>query len=170
MLDFNSYILAKIDEIISQFSGPTLIFFKGFSAATMEHLIAHPSSLLNDRTLLKNGLIDFVELNDKWIDFLSAIKGARQPLIGFYEELLAIAPFLSRISIDRIVVVENNILAPWVPCCLPHEEAVKLFDYWQEEHEPREKSMEILTQFYGDVKLINTDQALLLPINIGLSQ
>ena len=166
MLDFNSYILAKIDEIISQFSGPTLIFFKGFSAATMEHLIAHPSSLLNDRALMKNGLIDFVELNDKWIDFLSAIKGARQPLIGFYEELLAIAPFLSRISIDRIVVVENNILAPWVPCCLPHEEAVKLFDYWQEEHEPREKSMEILTQFYGDVKLINTDQALLLPITL----
>lgn len=69
-------------------------------------------------------------------------------------------------EVKRIVVVENNILTPWVPCCFSHDCVLQLFDFWQDEHEPKEGTLNILTQYYGDVKLLNDRSALLLPATL----
>ena len=105
-------------------------------------------------------------MEDAWIDAIAAIRISDGPLVGFYEELLAISQVLSKIKVEKIIVVENNILSPWVPCYYPIEHAVKLFDYWQEEHEPRDKIVATLCQYYGDVKLLNGHEALCLPTTL----
>lgn len=157
----------RIEALISDFTGNTLLFFKGFGIQQIQQLIKHPNSLLDDDSLLHDGLLDFAALDDKWLELATSIKCATKPLVGFYEELLAIRPLLPRIKVDRIVVIENNILSPWVPCCFSYCDAEKLFDYWQTEHEPPAGSfLTQLVQFYGDVKLLTEEKALLLPAAI----
>ena len=157
----------RIEALISDFTGSTLLFFKGFGIQQIQQLIKHPNSLLDDDSLLHDGLLDFAALDDKWLELATSIKCATKPLVGFYEELLAIRPLLPRIKVDRIVVIENNILSPWVPCCFSYCDAEKLFDYWQTEHEPPAGSfLTQLVQFYGDVKLLTEEKALLLPAAI----
>lgn len=157
----------RIEALISDFAGNTLLFFKGFGIQQIQQLIKHPNSLLDDDSLLHDGLLDFAALDDKWLELATSIKCATKPLVGFYEELLAIRPLLPRIKVDRIVVIENNILSPWVPCCFSYCDAEKLFDYWQTEHEPPAGSfLTQLVQFYGDVKLLTEEKALLLPAAI----
>ena len=129
------YFSIRLEEIISEFPGNTLIIFKGLGLEQIQQLIIHPNALLNDLSLLNEGSLDLNALEDKWLDFATSIKSATKPLIGFYEELLAIRQILSRIQIEKIIVVENNVLSPWVPCYFPYSEAEALFDYWQEERE-----------------------------------
>lgn len=163
MLTFDDFFATHVHKFVSEFDDGTLIFFKGFAVPQIQQLISHPNSLLNDQSLIQGGYLDFNVLNDKWIDFVNTIKSATAPCVGFYEELLVIGQFLPRIEVKRIVVVENNILAPWVPCCFSYDCALQLFDFWQEEHEPKESTLNILTQYYGDVRLLNDQSALLLP-------
>lgn len=166
MSTFDDFFAARVQEIVSEFDDGTLIFFKGFAIPQIQQLISHPNSLLNDQSLLQGGYLDINALNDKWIDFVNAIKSATAPRVGFYEELLVISQFLSRIGAKRVVVVENNMLAPWVPCCFSHDLALQLFDFWQEEHEPKEDALNTLTQYYGGVKLLDDQNALLLPVTL----
>lgn len=156
----------RVNEIISTSTGRILYFFKGFAQPQIHHLIAHPSSLLNDSTLLTDGSLNIEALNEQWIDMIAAIKMADGPLVGFYEELLVLRDFLARIRVEKIVVIENNTLSPWTPCCLCRTQALDLFDYQQEEHEPSSELLRILTQFYGDVKILDKAHALLLPATI----
>lgn len=157
------YFQSFLNDTIPKYAGKTLIFFKGFAISQMQQLIAHPNAIIGDPDLVKKGYLDLDVLDDAWMDVIAAIKMADGPLVGFYEELLAIREILPKIKVKKIVVVENNLLAPWTPCYYPQEYAVKLFDYWQEEHEPRDKVITALSQYYGDVKLINDREALLLP-------
>lgn len=161
------YFSIRLEEIISEFPGNTLIIFKGFGLEQIQQLIIHPNALLNDLSLLNEGSLDLNALEDKWLDFATSIKSATKPLIGFYEELLAIRQILSRIQIEKIIVVENNVLSPWVPCYFPYSEAEALFDYWQEEREASAGSTTAqLVQMYGDVKLLKEGEALLLPVTL----
>ena len=157
----------RVEELISEFTGHTLIFFKGFGLEQIRFLITHPNSLLDDASLLHDGFLDLEAIDDRWLDLAASIKSATKPLVGFYEELLAIRQLLPRMKIDNIVVIENNILSPWVPCYFPYSYAEKLFDYWQTEHEPPAGSPLVqLVQTYGDVKLLKEGKALLLPATL----
>lgn len=161
------YFSNRVEELISEFTGHTLIFFKGFGLEQIRFLITHPNSLLDDASLLHEGFLDLEAIDDRWLDLAASIKSATKPLVGFYEELLAIRQFLPRMKVDKIVVIENNILSPWVPCYFPYSYAEKLFDYWQTEHEPPAGSpLRQLVQMYGDVKLLKEGKALLLPATL----
>lgn len=166
MSAFNEHFASRLEAIISEYPDQTLIFFKGFALPQIQQLIVHPNSLLNDPALLQNGYLSVDSLNDKWLDFIAAIKFADHPLVGFYEELLSIRQDLHRIKVRNIVIVENNILSPWIPCNFPFDYATQLFDFWQEEHEPKNQILKNLTQFYGDVKLLSNREALLLPTSL----
>lgn len=163
-ITIEQYFSSRLEEFISEFTGHTLIFFKGFGIQQIQQLIIHPNSLLKDASLIHEGYLDLEILDDNWLEIATSIKGSKKPLVGFYEELLAVKQILPRIKADKIIVVENNILSPWVPCYFPYSDAEKLFDYWQTEHEPPVGSSLVqLTQMYGDVKLLKDREALLLP-------
>ncbi len=142
MKEMRDYFDSFLNSIITQYSGKTLIFFKGFAISQLEQIIAHPDTVINNPALISNGCLDLNVLDDTWIDAVSTIRMANGPLVGFYEELLAISEVIARLKIDKIVVVENNILTPWTPNYYPYDYAVRLFDYWQEEKEPRDDIIE----------------------------
>lgn len=50
------YFSNRVEELISEFTGHTLIFFKGFGLEQIRFLITHPNSLLDlfVLTILKN--------------------------------------------------------------------------------------------------------------------
>lgn len=163
----NRYFSDCVEKFISEFPGNTLIFFKGFGIEQIRQLVVHPNSILNDSSLLNDNYIDFEMLEYKWLEIATSIQRATKPLIGFYEELLTIRQILSHVKVEKIVVVENNILSPWVPCCLPYSTAEALFDYWQAEQEVKNNSpLFHLVQMYGDIKLLGEDKALLLPVTL----
>ena len=122
------YFSNRVEELISEFTGHTLIFFKGFGLEQIRFLITHPNSLLDDASLLHEGFLDLEAIDDRWLDLAASIKSATKPLVGFYEELLAIRQFLPRMKVDKLVVIENNILSPWVPGYFRCSYAEKLFD------------------------------------------
>lgn len=165
MSTISSYFATQLNSLVGSHSGHVLIIFKGFAVEQMRQIIVHPCSILNDLSILQGGYLDLEILNNKWFDLITSIQNANTPLVGFYEELLAISQILPRMNIDKIIVVENNLLAPWVPCCLPYSAAEELFDYLQTEHEaPDEGHLARLLQTYGDVKLLREQRALLMPI------
>lgn len=167
MSALHTHFSGQVEHFIAKFPGHTLIFFKGFGVEQIQQLITHSNSLLNNASLLENGYINYEALKDNWINFATAIQSATAPLVGFYEELVAIRKILPLMSIDKIVIVENNLLSPWVPCCLPYHEAETLFDYWQAEHETlTDQPISELSQIYGQVKLLKTGKALLLPLSL----
>ncbi len=163
------YFSNRVEELISEFTGHTLIFFKGFGLEQIRFLITHPNSLLDDASLLHDGFLDLEAEDDRWLDLAASIKNATKPLVGFYEELLAIRKqLLPRMKMDNIVVIENNILSPAGSLGdFPYSYAEKLFDYWQTEHEPPAGSPLVqLVEMYGDVKLLKEEKALLLPATL----
>lgn len=99
------YFSNRVEELISEFTGHTLIFFKGFGLEQIRFLITHPNSLLDDASLLHDGFLDLEAIDDRWLDLAASIKSATKPLVGFYEELLAIRQLLPRMKIDNIVVI-----------------------------------------------------------------
>ena len=164
MSAFEHYFAIRVNEIVSKHKDNTLIFFKGFNLEQTRFLITHPHSLLNDLELLENGYVSIESLGEKWFDIMASIKQANGPLVGFYEELLSIKDLLPRLKVKQIVVVENNSLGPWIPCNFQYSYALRLFDFFQEEHETTDESFKSLTRFFGDVKLLSNQRALLLPI------
>ncbi len=156
MPTFDAYFEIKVNQLIASAGGNKIFFFKGFGYPQIKHLVNHPNSILVDSTLLGEGIIDVTVIYEKWFDILAAIKKANKPLVGFYEELLAVRDYIPRISSSEIVIVENNMLSPWSPSCLPYEQALELFDYYQGDYQPSTK-LELLTTFYGEVKLIDND-------------
>ena len=95
------YFSNRVEELISEFTGHTLIFFKGFGLEQIRFLITHPNSLLDDASLLHDGFLDLEAIDDRWLDLAASIKSATKPLVGFYEELLAIRQLLPRMKIDN---------------------------------------------------------------------
>ena len=165
MSRFFEYFSGRIEEFIANYSGRTLIFFKGFAIEQVQQLISHPNSILNDLSLFQMGHLDLELLEDRWLDIASSINNATEPLIGFYEELLTIRQIIPRIKVEKIIIVENNILSPWTPCFLSYDCAEMFFDYGQTEKEaPAGSLLSRLVQMYGDVKLLKTRRALFLPV------
>ena len=167
MSTIDKYFSEQIDRYIEQMPDHTLIFFKGFSIAQVRQLIEHKNSVLNDPDLLDGDFINLEYLSESWLDIAAKIKRAKKPLVGFYEELVAIREVIPRIKLDHLVVVENNLLSPWVPCYYPYDKAVDLFDHLEGEHEaPVDSELSQFLQLYGDVKLLDNKKALLLPTTV----
>ncbi len=166
MSSINRLLEARVAQLLEQSHDRVLYFFKGFAMPQIQYLAEHPNSILKELPLCHDGSLDLLSLNDKWLDIVMSINLAQGPLVGFYEELLALKDFLPRLPAQRIVIVENNILKSWVPNNLSHELALQLFDLQQAEHETTDPLFSILTQFYGDVKILDSEHALLLPISL----
>lgn len=166
MSNFLEYFASRVEEILSQYNGRVIVFFKGFSFLQIKQLIYHPKALLNDPSLIQNNQINIDALNDKWLELITTVTGMHTPLVGFYEELLVMREFLPRMNVDQLVVVENNILSPYSPCCFSYDDALMLFDYLQSDQSPKGEKLDKLSQYYGDVKLLSNRTALLLPATV----
>lgn len=143
-----------------------IYIFKGFTITQIEYLIYHPYSILSSNNIIKNHSIDLLYLDDHFLDIFNAIKSAQGPLFGFYEELMVICDLLPRLKTTQIVVIENNLFSPWVPSCIPYDQVIDFFDHLQSEREPKTELLRLLTQVYADVKLLNGEKALLLPLSL----
>lgn len=166
MSTINVLFQERVAQLLESNHDRVLYFFKGFGMPQIQYLSGHPNSILKDLPLCKDGSLDILSLHGKWLDMVMSINLAQGPLVGFYEELLALKDFLSRLPTQKIVIVENNMLKPWTPNYMSHAQALQLFDHQQTEHEPTDQLLGILTQFYGDVKILDSEHALLLPISL----
>ena len=161
---FDDVLKNRIDNFLKTDDSKSLYILKGFSLAQNEQFSHYPQSILNDSKLFESGYLDLNILNDRWIDMVQTINQATRPLIGFYEELLVLRDFLKRISIEKIIIIENNCLTPWEPCQIEYKHALQLFDYLQQEREELEGMTALIPQMYGDVMLLDNEKALLLPV------
>ena len=170
MTDINQILQAALDTLTSDSKERKLYFFKGFAMPQLELIARHPCRILGAEGVIRDGTLDLAALNEKWLDLITAIQTAQGPLVGFYEELLVIQDVLPRIQTGEIVVVENNMLSPWTPSCLPYGQALALFDFQHEDRDPQEPLLQMLSQFYGDVKLLEGEKALVLPVALDADQ
>lgn len=162
---FSLLFQRRVDALLSQDDNNVFYVFKGFALPQIEYLIHHPNSVLDSDDIITNQALNLQAINEKWMDIFKRINESRATKVGFYEELLLIKDFLGRLK-TNIVIVENNMLFPWTPCSIPYEQALKLFDNQQDEQEPNNEQLQLLTQLYGDVKLLEDGKALLLPLNL----
>ena len=100
------------------------------------------------------------------MDILVNLKLSQGPWVGFYEELLSMRDFLPRLSDMKIIIVENNLLAPRSPCLLEQDQVLEFFDYQQEEYEPNTPLLKVLARYYGDVKILDEKSSLILPVSL----
>lgn len=59
MQTFDQVFNKRLNEILMEHTGKTLIFFRGFIVDQIKILIEHQQSLLNDPTIIKERQIDF---------------------------------------------------------------------------------------------------------------
>lgn len=163
---FNNFFEDKVNHALESLQGKTVVFFKGFAMPQIKFLINHNRSLLYDNTIIKDGFVDIRILNEKWLDMVQNISSSDHPLVGFYEELIVLRELIPKLQISKILIIENNTLEPWTPCVIKLQDALALFDYLQQEQETKSDNLILLSQFYGDVRLIDDMKALLLPITI----
>lgn len=154
---------ARIEELLNHAEDGTVFFFKGFALPQIKQLLEHPHALLKAPELIETGNLDLPALNEKWLELAEAFRSAPKPAVGFYEELLAIRELLPRLNAKAICIVENNALSPWEPCLFPMADALALFDYQQQEKDPVSPELDLLTHYYGDVRILNGEKALVLP-------
>lgn len=163
MKKFNELFAAYVTKLLDGADKNTIIFFKGFSISQIDFLIHHSSSILCNDSIIKENRIDLSVVNDSWLDIARNISLANKPLIGFYEELIAIKDLLPKLKTYRIFVLNNNTITPWEPCIINDYDALALFDYLQQDSPPKTELLSILSQYYGDVKILDDNRILLLP-------
>ena len=166
MKNVNEYFEKRVNEMISNSNRKVFFVFKGFSRPQMHWLSIHPRSILKDPELFVDDCLNIETINEKWLDILQALKVSDHTLVGFYEELFAIREFLPRVNDSKIVIIENNLLSPWIPCYIKQEYILPFFDFLQEDREPENNTIRLLFLYYSDIKLLENNQALLLPISI----
>lgn len=152
----------QIDRLLEQAADKTIFFLKGFNLEQTRFLLAHPARLLARDDLADANGFHPERLEDLWFDLSAAVRSADSPKIGLYEELIVLRELLPKLKEAHIVILENNLLAPWVPSCLPAADALALFDFFQAEHEAADPILQTLSKLYGDVRMVG-DRILLLP-------
>ena len=173
MITVEKYFEEKINDLLLSCTNKTLYFFKGFSKEQILYLSKHEKCVLGYNEIIAKDNeenIDILRINDKWLEIIQNISNSDCALIGFYEELIAIKDFLPRIEVDNIVIIENNLLEPWQPIYISHEKAIELFDFFREDKEPVNKEINILSQYYGDVRILNKENILILPVTVDNEQ
>ena len=152
----------QVDRLLNHADGRTIFFFKGFNLDQTRFLLSHPAHLLVRDDLADADGFHPERLDDLCVNLFDAICAADSPKIGLYEELLVLREVLPKLKEARIVVIENNLLAPWVPSCLPEAAVLALFDFFQAEHDAVDPVLQSLSKLYGDVRMVG-ERALLLP-------
>lgn len=173
MITVEKYFEEKINDLLLSCTNKTLYFFKGFSKEQILYLSKHEKCVLGYNEIIAKDdeeNIDILRINDKWLEIIQNISNSDCALIGFYEELIAIKDFLPRIEVDNIVIIENNLLEPWQPIYISPEKAIELFDFFREDKEPVNKEINILSQYYGDVRILNKENILILPVTVDNEQ
>ena len=163
-MTFDEIFIEKFNNIMKNSKKNELYIFKGFSIAQMKWLSQLPNSILNNAQIFIGDNLNLKIIDENWITIISNISKSSVALVGFYEELLVIKDDLNKLPIERIVVIENNIFKPWVPCCLSNDVAIRFFDFLKSENENEDSIIKLLSKYYTDVKLLNNNQSLLLPI------
>ena len=154
----------RVDRYLRQETGRVLIFFKGFGIDQVRWIIQHPAHILGSAPILSAGGLDVSVLHNSWMNMIGMIQNMTSPLLGFYEEYLALREFLPRLSVDKIRIVENNIMSPWSPSLLSKEEALSLFDNLQSDRNVTEPNQTLLMQYYGNIQMLGSGSALLWPV------
>lgn len=167
MITIEKYFEEKTNKILEQSNKDEIYFFKGFAKKQIMQLIRHQNRILNSDDIIDEfENIDILVLNDKWLDIIQNIKLSDKVLVGFYEELVAIRDFLPRVQDKKIVIVENNMFLSWQPCIINKQKASDLLCFFQEENAPSNDELSILSQYYGDVRILSKDNFLTLPVTI----
>ena len=166
-MTFQEHFEKYVDNCLQCYTGKTLILFKGFGIKQIHYLIGHSQSIL-PCLQVNNDSIDFAELNEKGFDMIGAIRKMEYPLVGFYEEWLAISKYSDLMPLDNIniVLIENNMLAPWTPCLLAQEDILQLFDCIHEDKEAENVVMKTLMEWYGEVKILPNEKAIVKPVDL----
>ncbi len=163
---WKEYFTSQVNNIISRAGDNTLVVFRGFSAEENQAIIGHSKSILNDSSLYEEGNLNLTYLDNTSLELAAEMSRMNGVRIGIYEELLSVRPFLDKIRLSTILIIENNFLSPWVPCYIPYDNVLELFDYLQSDKEISPDNINILTNYYADVKFLDNGRALLLPISI----
>ena len=71
----------RVEELISEFTGHTLIFFKGFGLEQIRFLITHPNSLLDDASLLHEGFLDLEAISRPSTENVGGLFASIHPII-----------------------------------------------------------------------------------------
>lgn len=166
MLDFNTLFSSKLDDLITQVDDRSIIIFKGFDVEQIRVLIAHQNSINNDLSIIDNDSLNLHKLQDQCLNMVTKIATSNEILVGFYEELLLLKEFLRFFVNRKIVVVENSLLEHWTPCVIDNTQALALFDYHKQDKNTDDEKILLLSELYSDVKVLDKDKILLLPIII----
>ena len=166
MLDFNVLFSNKLNELITQADDRTIIIFKGFDIEQIKKMIVHQNSINDDLSMIVNDFLDLNKLQNQCLNMVTKIASSNEVLVGFYEELLLLKEFLRFFADRKILVVENNLLEHWEPCIIENTQALDLFDYHKQDRNTENKNILLLSELYSDVKVMEKDRILLLPITI----
>lgn len=165
-MNINDYFLQKIEQLLSEYSNTTektLLVFKGFASPQIDIILNHSLTLFNDMSFFSNGHLNIDALMDKQSNILLALLTSDGDRIAIYEQFLSIQNALPMIKGWRVILVENNLLTPWIPSCLPDKLSLEYFDYLQTDNDAKD-TIKNLTLFYRDVKILDDGRSLLLPI------
>lgn len=160
---FSDMFAAKIEESLERYPENTLIVFKGFAMPQVQQVLAHPRCILQEEEQIQDGYLQLPVLEDNFFGLVYAIDRGETSKIAIYEHLQAISEVLPKVKVEKIVVVENNLLSPWMPSCLPYADVLSFFDFLQSSAEPSNETLAAISHFYSAVKLLPGDEALLLP-------
>lgn len=159
-----TFFKERVEQYLNQESGRVLIFFKGFGLEQVRWITQHPAHILGNTPILSNGSLNVSELHSSWMNMIGIIQTANAPLIGFYEEYLALREFLPRLGVEKIRIIENNILSPWSPSLLSKEESLRLFDNLQSDSNVMDPNQVLLMQYYGNIRMLGSDMAVVWPV------
>ena len=163
MADLRSdWFISRVSALLASCKGRTLLFFRGFAWPQVYTLLQHPQALLPGLACGEEEGLSVSALCAQQDALLAAAMAADGPRLGIYEELLAMRQRLEALDGVRILVVENELLAPWQPSLLRREDVLALFDYLQGEKKPESEILYDLSRFYGEVRLLGSDEALLI--------
>lgn len=154
----------RVNQYIAEESGCVLLFFKGFGLKQVRWISQHPRHILGQTKIFHNDSLDLFSLNENWMAMAMTIQSSAVPLVGFYEEYLALREFLPRLPVKKVRIIENTILSPWSPSLLQKTEALTLFDNLQGDHGVEDPRQKLFMQYYGNVRILNSGNILLWPV------
>lgn len=157
----------QVEALLAAAKGRTFFFLKGFLPEQIRFLADHPSGLYPGQDLFGADGLCPDALCAAHDALAQAFRSADEPRIGFYEELLVLRDVLPQSTWDHLLIVENNLLAPWSPACISTDDALALFDCLQADYETSDPRIRTLLSFYGDVRMVE-QQFLLLPAPVDV--
>lgn len=157
----------KVETLLASAKGRTFFFFKGFLPEQIRFLTGHSASLFSCQDFFGADGLCLDALLSAQTALAQAFCSAAEPRVGFYEELLVLRDILPQSAWDHILIIENNLLAPWSPACIPPDDALALFDCLQADYETTDPKIRLLLSFYGDVQMVE-HQFLLLPAPVDI--